>query len=145
MPNRRIRFVWLAVTALALTAACESQTTDSPASTSPRSTSSVVPRTGTPSESNPGTPGVSEQAARQLCASIQAELSNWRIQGPTLGKPGLNIVVQTWAAQNGTINIEVLRNRALVDTVTIATCPEVRQEAIELLEIPDLAAGLIGI
>ena len=83
-------------------------------------------------------------AAQQLCSSIEAELSNWRVQGPTLGKPGLNLVVQSWAAENGTINIEVLRNRALIDTVTVAACPEVRQQALELLEIPDLASGLVG-
>lgn len=139
MPTRRIRFALLAVTGLALTAACESQTTESPAVTS-----SVEPSTVAPRETIPGTPGVTTVAAQQLCSAIEAELSNWRIQGPTLGKPGLNIVVQSWAAQNGALNIEVLRNRALIDTVTIAHCREVRQQALELLEIPDLASGLVG-
>ncbi|WP_068269704.1 hypothetical protein [Aldersonia kunmingensis] len=139
MPTRRIRFAVLAVAALALTAACESQTTESPTSTS-----SPEPSTATPRETIPGAPAVTAAAAQQLCDAIEAELSNWRIQGPTLGKPGLNIVVQTWAAQNGTINIEVLRNRALIDSVTTEHCPEVRQQAMELLEIPDLASGLVG-
>ncbi|MCX5042633.1 hypothetical protein OG921_05540 [Aldersonia sp. NBC_00410] len=140
MPNRRTRFAWLAVAALALTAACESQTPQPPSTPS-----SVAPSPEARTTTNRATPGVSDEAAQNLCSSIQAELSNWRVQGPTLGKPGLNIVVQTWAAQNGLVNIEVLRNRGLVDTITIAHCPDVRQEALELLEIPDLASGLVGI
>ncbi|HEY5857605.1 MAG TPA: hypothetical protein VIW24_27135 [Aldersonia sp.] len=112
-----------------------------PASTPPSPTPS--PQAPTPTE--PGTPGVSEQAAQNLCDAIEAELSNWRVQGPTLGKPGLNLLVQQWAAQNGNLNIYVLRDRTIVDDATKSACPDVRQQAIDALEIPDLASGLVGI
>ena len=141
MPTRRSRSVWLAgaVCALALTAACQSESPQTPSKPS-----SVVPSAVAPSVTNPAAPGVSDAAAQALCASIQAELSNWRVQGPTLGKGGLNIVVQTWAAHNGTVNMEVLRDRAMVDKITLASCPDVRRQAIDLLETPDLASGLVG-
>ncbi|MBD0324277.1 MAG: hypothetical protein ICV72_12965 [Aldersonia sp.] len=127
------------MSASALTAGCQSESPQTP-TTSP----SVETGDVTPSPTNEGTPGVPDAAAQALCSSIEAELSNWRVQGSTIGRGGLNIVVQTWAAQNGTVNIDVLRDRAMVDNITVANCPDVRQQAIELLAIPDLASGLVG-
>lgn len=138
----RRMFLSCAVIAVLVTG-CSGGDTESPppASTPP----SPAPSPQAPTPTAPGTPEVSEQAAQNLCDAIEAELSNWRVQGPTLGKPGLNLLVQQWAAQNGNLNIDVLRDRTIVDDVTESACPEVRQQAIDALEIPDLASGLVGI
>ncbi|WP_040789927.1 hypothetical protein [Nocardia paucivorans] len=86
---------------------------------------------------------VSEQAARNLCDMMRPELSNWRVQGPTIGRVGLNAMVHEWALTNGAINGQVLADKPLVDRVTTEACPDVRQEAIEALDLPDLASGLV--
>ncbi|WP_459545085.1 hypothetical protein [Nocardia sp. X0981] len=85
---------------------------------------------------------VSEQAARNLCDMMEPELSNWRVQGPTLGRVGLNAMVHEWALTNGAINAQVLADKAVVDRATGQTCSEVRTQALQALELPDLASGL---
>lgn len=87
---------------------------------------------------------VTPQAAQQLCDMIEPELDNWRDQGPTVAKVSFNGTVQNWAARNEGLNDEVIRDNSIVDTVTTQTCPEVRQQAIEILEVPDLASALAG-
>ena len=81
----------------------------------------------------------------KLCSDIEAQLQNWRVQGPTLGRAGLNILVQTWAAESGSSNLAVLQDRPIVDRVTSENCADVRAQAIDELAIPDLASGLVGI
>ncbi|MFG1792032.1 hypothetical protein [Nocardia sp. NPDC049149] len=73
---------------------------------------------------------------------IRPELSNWRVQGPTLGKIGLNALVHEWALRNGGINGAVLSDKPVIDRLTTKSCSDVRQQAIEALQISDLAAGL---
>lgn len=73
---------------------------------------------------------------------IRPELSNWRVQGPTLGRIGLNAMVHDWALRNGAINAQVLADKQSIDRITTKACPEVRQEAIDALQLPDLASGL---
>ncbi|MGB3370412.1 MAG: hypothetical protein WBD41_24820 [Rhodococcus sp. (in: high G+C Gram-positive bacteria)] len=114
-------------------------------STSTGSSSSLTPTmTAAPTTEPAVAGGVTEQQSQQLCTDLSEQLQEWRIQGPTLGRGGLNIVVQTWAAQSGAINLQVVQNRSIVDDVTIATCPDVREEAMRSLDIPDLASGLVG-
>src|SRR5690606_11505552 len=86
-------------------------------------------------------PAVSDAAAQNLCDQIRHELSNFRVQGPTLGRVGMNLIVHPWGLQNG---IDVLNNKSVVDTVTTATCPEVRQAANEALDVPDRATVIVG-
>ncbi|MEU4343220.1 hypothetical protein AB0H00_18410 [Nocardia sp. NPDC023852] len=74
---------------------------------------------------------------------LRPELTNWRIQGGTLGKIGLNALVHEWALRNGAINAAVLADKAIVDRAAIKSCPDVRQQAIDALGIPDLASGLV--
>lgn len=91
----------------------------------------------------PGTPlEVSDKAAQNLCDMMRPELSNWRVQGPTLGRIGLNAMVHEWALTNGGINGQVLADKAVVDRVTTQACPDVHTQAVEALELPDLASGL---
>lgn len=78
---------------------------------------------------------------------MRQSLENWRIQTPTPDKIDFNLMVQQWAAQNGGLgagNMSVLQNKKIVDTVTQAACPDVRQQAIEAFEVPDLGSALVG-
>ncbi|APE38387.1 hypothetical protein BOX37_15830 [Nocardia mangyaensis] len=75
---------------------------------------------------------------------IAPELDNWRTQGTAVAKVSFNGTVHNWAARSGGINAAVTRNRAVIDTVTSQHCPEVRERAIQILEVPDLASALAG-
>lgn len=101
-----------------------------------------APATGVPGVT---APAVDSSAAQRLCSDIGAQLSNWRIQGPTLGRGGFNLVVQSWAAASGGINLGVLTNRSVIDDTTQAYCPDIRSQTLDLLDIPTLAAGLVGL
>ncbi|NEW37283.1 hypothetical protein GV791_32725, partial [Nocardia cyriacigeorgica] len=61
---------------------------------------------------------------------------------PTLGRIGLNAMVHDWALRNGAINAQVLADKPVIDRITLKACADVRQEAIQALELPDLASGL---
>ncbi|WP_280243132.1 hypothetical protein [Nocardia abscessus] len=131
-----------ALAAAALTA-CGSETSPDPTGSSSSTTASATATPGTTSGSvTPASPEISDAAAAQLCDMIRPELSNWRIQGGTLGKIGLNALVHEWALRNGGINAAVLGDKPIVDRVTTKSCADVRQQAIEALGIPDLASGL---
>ncbi|MDI6629358.1 MULTISPECIES: hypothetical protein [unclassified Rhodococcus (in: high G+C Gram-positive bacteria)] len=123
---------------LVVATACSTDTTNTGSS----STTTVAP---TPTvTAPPAGAAITDAQKQQLCTDLEAQLSNWRVQGPTLGRGGLNILVQTWAAQSGVINLQVVQDRAIVDDITTETCSDVRDEAIRSLDIPDLASGLVG-
>ncbi|MEU1986177.1 hypothetical protein [Nocardia sp. NPDC019395] len=108
--------------------------------------SSAATSTKTSTSAAPATPlGVTDKAAQNLCDMMRPELSNWRVQGPTLGRVGLNLMVHEWALTNGIGNAAVLADKGVVDRATTETCPDVRTQAIEALEIPDLASGLASL
>lgn len=135
------------VGAAALVAAAGACSTDT-TTTGTSSTTAPAP-TETAGESTAAATSAAEAAVtdaqkQQLCADIEAQLSNWRVQGPTLGRGGFNILVQTWAAQSGAINLQVVQNRSIVDEITEDNCSDTRDEAIRSLDIPDLASGLVG-
>ncbi|OZC76218.1 hypothetical protein CH251_08395 [Rhodococcus sp. 06-462-5] len=123
---------------LAVLGACSTDTTNTGSS----STTTIAPTTTVTTP--PADAVITDAQKQQLCTDLEAQLSNWRVQGPTLGRGGLNILVQTWAAQSGVINLQVVQNRAIVDEITTETCSDVRDEAIRSLDIPDLASGLVG-
>jgi hypothetical protein len=109
--------------------------------TSPAASTSSATTSATTSSAAPATPlEVSDKAAQNLCDMMRPELSNWRVQGPTLGRIGLNAMVHEWALTNGGIN--VLADKAVVDRVTLEACSDVHDEAVRALELPDLASGL---
>lgn len=133
-----------ALAALALTAGCATENTPTTPSAGdhalPSSTVAPAPAPG----ADAATGGVTADQAAKLCSDMQAQLQSWRTYTPTIGKGGLNTVVGSWAAQNGINMIDLIAHKARVDAITQQYCPEVRQGAIEALEIPDLASGLIG-
>ncbi|GGG04890.1 hypothetical protein GCM10007304_18710 [Rhodococcoides trifolii] len=133
-----MRKLLIAGAAVLAVAGCAGGATTEPSATT--TTTTTVPVTTTPAG-----PTVTDAQAQKLCSDIDAQLQNWRVQGPTLGRAGLNILVQTWAAESGTINLSVFQDRALVDRVTTDSCADVRTQAVQELAIPDLASGLVGI
>ena len=135
---RSVVVVASAAARLAVLGACSTDTTNTGSS----STTTVAPTTTVTAP--PADAVITDAQKQQLCTDLEAQLSNWRVQGPTLGRGGLNILVQTWAAQSGVINLQVVQNRAIVDDITTETCSDVRDEAIRSLDIPDLASGLVG-
>ncbi|MFC8530675.1 hypothetical protein [Nocardia sp. NPDC057227] len=130
--------------AVALTA-CGGTT---PAPTGSAGSTTSAPGSTTRSTGPAPTPGaaapltVPDAAATDLCNMLRPELSNFRVQGPTLGRIGLNALVHEWALRNGGINGQVLADKAVVDRTLTGACPDVHQQAIEALGLPNLAAGI---
>ncbi|WP_067859274.1 hypothetical protein [Nocardia shimofusensis] len=147
MPHRRWfsrRPLMLGAAAFAVAAtlsACGSSGDPDHAAHTESSSSTTAAPTTKPTTSVKAEPTVTDAAAQSLCDAIRPELSNFRVQGPTLGRIGMNLIVHPWGMQNG---IDVLNNKSVVDTVTIKSCPDVRQEAIDALEVPDLATVVVG-
>ncbi|MBF6127135.1 hypothetical protein [Nocardia brasiliensis] len=131
------------VFAAAALTACGTESNPAPTGSSGTTTGSAT-ATSKPSSTapKPGTPEISDAAAAQLCDMIRPELSNWRVQGPTLGRIGLNAMVHEWALRNGGINGAVLADKPVIDRITTKSCPDVHKQAIEALELTDLASGL---
>jgi hypothetical protein len=128
------------VTAAALSACgSNADTTQTGSSSSLTGTSTG---TGAPGTTKPNSLTITDAQGTQLCDAIRPELSNWRVQGPTLGRIGFNLIVHEWAARNGGINGQVLADKAVIDRVTTKSCADVRQQAIEALELTNLAGGL---
>ncbi|MFE9326641.1 hypothetical protein ACIHDR_34485 [Nocardia sp. NPDC052278] len=128
--------------AAALTA-CGSDSSPAPTGSSSSTTGSATATSAGKTTSAPTTTlEISDASATQLCDMIRPELSNWRVQGPTLGRIGLNALVHEWALRNGGINGHVLADKAMIDRITTKSCADVHQQAIEALELPDLASGI---
>ncbi|GAB2653706.1 hypothetical protein ABI214_24300 [Prescottella soli] len=135
-----------ATAALAALAAGCSSTGESP---TPGNSAHTADATSSSAPSTPGgasgqVAGVTATQAAQLCSDMEAQLQNWRTYTPTLGKGGLNTVVISWATANGMDLVKLAGDRGQIDTITTQQCPQVRQGALEALEIQNLASGLIG-
>ncbi|NLE79974.1 MAG: hypothetical protein GX610_10415 [Rhodococcus sp.] len=89
--------------------------------------------------------GVTATQAQNLCSELEKQLQSWRTYTPTIGKAGLNGLVGEWITRNGLDPIAFLRDKSRIDTITQSACPDIREGAISALELPDLAAGLIGL
>ncbi|MFF0490605.1 hypothetical protein ACWDSJ_29805 [Nocardia sp. NPDC003482] len=113
-------------------------TSGSATATVPHPSGTAAPGTG----ANPTPLQLNDEVGKQLCDALSPQLSDWRVQGPTLGRVALNITVHDWAARNGGINLQVLGDKAVVDRLTTKNCPDVRTEALRALELQDLASGI---
>ncbi|MFD4439431.1 hypothetical protein ACFWPK_06590 [Nocardia sp. NPDC058519] len=107
-------------------------------------TSTEAPDPGLP-PSTSGAPEISDDAAGHLCEIMAPDLDSWRAQGTRLARVSFNATVQNWAARNGGINVAVARNREVIDTVTQQHCPDVREQTMQVLDVPDLASALAGV
>lgn len=97
-----------------------------------------------PDEAAQVAPGISEAAAEQLCADLDGQLTNLRTYTPTPGRVTLNTTVATWAPGHGVDLFELSRHRDRVDEAMTAVCPQTRDEVLSALELPTVAAGLVG-
>jgi hypothetical protein len=130
------------IAAAALTA-CGNNSSPAPTGSSSSTTGSAMATSAGKTTGAPATTlEISDASAAQLCDMIRPELSNWRVTGPTLGRIGLNALVHEWALRNGGINGHILADKAMIDRITTKSCADVHQQAIEALELPDLATGL---
>ncbi|WP_281033321.1 hypothetical protein [Nocardia concava] len=107
------------------------------------STAPGVPGTGAPDQ-NSGGPTVTADSAKQLCDMISPHVDTWRAEDPGAGRLSLNSTVQDWALRNNGVNVAIMRNRSIVDTVMKQQCPDVHDAAVQALRLPDLASGLAG-
>ncbi|MBJ8344878.1 hypothetical protein JGU72_09415 [Antrihabitans sp. YC2-6] len=137
-----------AAATVTLVAACGSPENEPTGSSGPV-TSSAKPTTppAPPTTDSGGVADIAADRQQDLCTRIEGQLSDWRVQGPTLSTPALNITVQEWAFNAGglALNSRVLTDRTIPDKITTTTCADVRQQAIEALNLPDLATGLAGL
>lgn len=132
-PLRAARWLGVAVTAATLAVGCSNSTEPSGPGTG----------TGTPSQGS-GSPTISANAAKQLCDMMRPEVDEWRADSATEARVKFNITVQDWALRNNGVNIAVMRNRPVIDQVTTAACPDVRDAVVQAIRLPDLASGLVG-
>jgi hypothetical protein len=134
-----------ALSAGALLSACtgNDEPDISPATPTTNSISISIPA---PSSSGgaPNTDQITSAAATQLCDMMQPEVGKWRDEGNVLAKISFNGTVHNWAARNGGLNDVVITDRKIIDTITLEHCPDVRQQVLDALNIPDLASGLAG-
>ncbi|MEU5843189.1 hypothetical protein [Rhodococcus sp. NPDC047139] len=142
----QIRFSLVPVLAVAVAGAlagCAPAQEPAPTGTS---TDSTATGSASPAPSSPelGAGGFTEAQTADLCARLEGQLSNWRTYTPSVGRGGLNILVGEWGAANGVDLVVLAGDRGRVDAATAAQCPEVREEAVQALDIPDLASGLVG-
>jgi hypothetical protein len=140
---RHTRIVALLAGIVALSAAiagCDSTESSQSGSSSTPSTSSTT--STTPSAAALDTP----EAGKKLCDMMRPALSEWRVQTPTPDKVAFNIMVQQWAFSAGGLggNATALRDKSVVDRVTSRECPDVRQQAIEAIDVASLADALLG-
>jgi hypothetical protein len=126
-----------------LVAGCGTSGSPTPAGSSgPVSSSSSAHPSGAAAPAGPGQVQVTDAVGKQLCDDIGPQLSDWRVQGPTLGRAALNIEVHDWAFRNGAINLQVLADKAVIDRLMTKNCPDVRTQALQALELSDLASGI---
>ncbi|MQY24244.1 hypothetical protein [Nocardia macrotermitis] len=133
--------------AVALLAGCGSTGTPAPAGSSGPTSSTATSTTTTASSATTSTlPDPDAPIAQKLCDEIKPQLSDWRVQGPTIGGAALNIAVHEWALRNGglAMNARVLGDKAMIDRITTKTCPDVRTDALQALNLQSFAAGILG-
>ena len=129
-------------------AGCAPTQAPAPSGTATESTANTGPTesmpAARPSAPESGAGGFTEAQTADLCARLEGQLSNWRTYTPSVGRGGLNILVGEWGAANGVDLVVLAGDRARIDAATSAQCPEIREEAVQALDIPDLASGLVG-
>ncbi|NEW37595.1 hypothetical protein GV794_05505 [Nocardia cyriacigeorgica] len=97
-----------------------------------------------PDPDPPAPEQVSPVAAEQLCEMILVDIGSWQEHGPTVGRISFEGYVRAWTAEYENFDAVIIRDHSFVDTMTIQYCPEVRERALDALELPDLASGLVG-
>ncbi|WP_254206916.1 hypothetical protein [Nocardia alni] len=143
--GRQVVFCTTALAVLAAVTGCAGSGSN-PLPVTPTSHSGITMTFTSPSATTdfPRPDAVTPESAKQLCDMISPKIGDWRNQSATARKADFNLVVHDWAARSGGLNTQVLEDRTMVDRITSQTCPATRQQALDALQISDLADGLIG-
>ncbi|WP_280263171.1 hypothetical protein [Nocardia abscessus] len=142
-PFGRLALLVGALAAGSALTACSSDDGDPGASTPEPATVSIT-MPGPTTAQMPNTDQITTEDAQQLCDMMRADIDTWRGQGATVAKVTFNGTVHNWAARNGGLNDVVVTDRGRIDAITTQNCPDVRQQAVEALDVPDLASALAG-
>ncbi|WP_254205708.1 hypothetical protein [Nocardia alni] len=127
-------------------AGCGTSGSPAPAGSSGPGSSTATGTTTPTSTSSASQADPSDSAGQSLCDQIKPQLSDWDVQGPTLGGAALNITVHQWALGNGGLpmSARVLADKGMIDRITIKNCPDIRTRALQALNLQSFASGILG-
>ncbi|MEV6324023.1 hypothetical protein AB0M45_22940 [Nocardia sp. NPDC051787] len=141
----RLALITCACAAGSALAGCTDNGDSAPVPATPDSPAVSITMPGPAETQVPNPDQITPDAAKQLCDMMRADLDNWRDQGTTIAKVSFNGTAHNWAVRNGGLNDLIVTDRSVVDTATTQNCPDVRQQALEALDVPDLASALAGV
>ncbi|WP_330230804.1 hypothetical protein OHA40_33540 [Nocardia sp. NBC_00508] len=141
----RLALITCACAAGSALAACSGNDDSAPVPATPGPETVSITMPGPDRTDVPNPDQITPEAAKQLCDMTRADLDTWRDQGTTIAKVSFNGTVHNWAIRNGGLNDLIVTDRTVIDTATTQNCPDVRQQALEALDVPDLASALAGV
>ncbi|MFD3744285.1 hypothetical protein [Nocardia sp. NPDC058633] len=92
----------------------------------------------------PTEPTISQGSVEQLCGILDGQKGTWKALGPRVARVAFTGAVRLWTVNDTVANAAISYDRHIVDTVTIRTCPRVRDATVESLDVPDLKTALGG-
>ncbi|WP_410872343.1 hypothetical protein [Nocardia sp. A7] len=92
----------------------------------------------------PTEPTISQASVQDLCGILDGQKGTWKALGPRVARVAFTGAVRLWTVNDTVANAAISYNRRIVDTVTIRTCPQVRDATVKALDVPDLKAALGG-
>ena len=136
--NSRTRALLLVISLLA--AACGGSATSSAPTGSPPPAASTAPAPASPSTAATAPSAASGGNGAALCAFLTAEIPKIQAAGSTGGAVAeLAIDYANWLAADSS---RVLPEAASMDTLTEASCPEVRTNVLKIIGSDSFANGL---
>ena len=136
--NSRTRALVLAISLL--TAACGGSATPSAPTGSPSPAASTVPGPASPSTASTSPSAASSGNGAALCTFLTAEIPKIQTAGSTGGAVAeLAIDYANWLAADSS---RVLPGAASMDTLTAASCPEIRTNVLKIIGSDSFANGL---
>ncbi|MEU0869756.1 hypothetical protein [Nocardia brasiliensis] len=142
-PGLRVLLIAAALAATPLAAAC-SDTDNKEATPATPTDSSITLSMPSATAQVPDPDEVGPAAGKQLCDMMSPDIDKWRAEGAAVARVTFNGTVHNWAARNGGLNDTVLKDRSVIDKITSEQCPDIRKQALEVLDAADLASALVG-
>ncbi|MGY0499979.1 hypothetical protein ACWZHB_15950 [Nocardia sp. FBN12] len=93
---------------------------------------------------HPTEPTISQASVQELCGILDGQKGTWKALGPPVARVAFTGAMKLWTVNDTVANAAISYNRRIVDTVTIRTCPQVRDATMKSLDVPDLKAALGG-
>ncbi|MFD3460293.1 hypothetical protein ACFWVM_11315 [Nocardia fluminea] len=92
----------------------------------------------------PTEPTISQASVDELCGILDGQKGTWKALGPRVARVAFTGAMKLWTVNDTVANAAIAYNRNIVDTVTIDTCPRVRDATLASLDVPDLKVALGG-